>query len=86
MACYFFHLCDGGDQLIDPDGREIVDPSRIPGLAMKEARSCISHDALDGRIEMGQWIEVRDEDDRLIYFLRFRDAVAISSDCLILSQ
>ena len=77
MACYFFHLCDGHDVLMDPDGREIEDPAKIAAIALKECRWCISQDALDGRIDLGQSIEVRDSDGELVHMLRFQDAVLI---------
>lgn len=75
LALYFFHLCDGGDTLIDPDGRNIADPAQIPDIALREARAMISQDALEGRIVLDQYIEVRDGDGRLIHSISFRDAV-----------
>ena len=78
LALYFFHLCDGRDTLIDPDGREVVDAATIRDIAIKEARAMISQDALGGRISLDQFIEVRDEDGKLIHQTAFRDAVWIS--------
>lgn len=78
MALYFFHLSDGHQALIDPEGRELEDPSMIGGLALKEARAMISQDALGGRIMLNQFIEVRDKDGKLVHQLCFRDAVTIS--------
>ena len=78
MALYFFHLSDGHQALIDPEGREIADASTIGDLALKEARAIIAQDALAGRIALNQFIEVRDKDRKLIHQLSFRDAVKIS--------
>ena len=78
MALYFFHLCDGRDTLIDPDGRELGELALISGAALKEARAMISQDALGGHIGLEQYIEVRDEAGKLIHSLSFRDAVTIS--------
>ena len=78
MALYFFHLSDGHSALIDPEGRELADPSMIGQLALKEARAMISQDALNGRIVLNQFIEVRDKDGKLVHQLSFRDAVTIS--------
>ena len=77
MARYFFHLCDGHDELMDPDGREIEDATQVPAIALKECRWCISQDALEGRIDLGQSIEVRDAAGELVHHLRFQDAVHI---------
>jgi len=78
LALYFFHLCDGRDTLIDPDGREIGDAAIIGDIAVREARAMISQDALGGKILLDQFIEVRDEGGKLIHRMGFRDAVSIS--------
>ena len=78
MALYYFHLCDGGDALLDPEGREIVDPALIPVAALRDARSLISQDALARRIDLKMFIQVRDRAGKLVHELRFKDAMAIS--------
>lgn len=78
MAVYYFHLSDGHQALIDPDGREVADFSQIAVLALQEARAMISQDALGGRINLNQFIEVRDEAGKLVHQLSFRDAVTVS--------
>jgi hypothetical protein len=77
---YYFHLTDGHQALIDPEGRQVEEPSQIAPLALREARAMISQDALGGRINLGQYIEVRDADGKLVCQLSFRDAVTITDD------
>ena len=77
MALYFFHLCDGHESLIDPDGREVTDESQLGALALKDARAIVSHDALTGTIRLNLWIEVRDSDGKLVLRVPFSDAVTI---------
>jgi hypothetical protein len=77
LALYFFHLRDGEDALLDPEGREVADASRIAELALKEARAIVSQDALAGQIHLKQFIEVRDRDGKPVHRLDLRDAVAI---------
>ena len=79
MALYFFHLCDGHEVIIDPEGRELDDAQQIGEYALKEARAMISQDALAGRIMLNQYIEVRDEAGKLVHQRSFRDAVTIST-------
>ena len=79
MALYYFHLCDGHEVVIDPEGQELADPKEIADCALKEARAMISQDALGGRIMLNQYIEVRDESGKLVHQLAFRDAVTIVS-------
>lgn len=78
MARYFFHLRDGQDVLMDPEGRDIIDISNIPALALKDARSMISQDALSGKIHLQQAIEVLDETGAVVHRLAFVDAVTIN--------
>ena len=77
MAQYFFHLRDGHDVVIDAEGQSIVDRSLVGVHALREARAMISQDALGGRINLNQYIEVRDEAGKLVHQLPFRDAVVI---------
>jgi hypothetical protein len=78
VAIYYFHLSDGHQALIDPDGREVADFNQIAALALQEARAMISQDALGGRIILNQFIEVRDEAGKLVHQLSFREAVKIT--------
>jgi hypothetical protein len=77
VALYYFHLSDGHQALIDPEGREVADFVDIADLALREARAMISQDALSGRIMLNQFIEVRDQSGKLVHQLSFRDAVNI---------
>jgi len=78
VALYFFHLSDGHEVVIDPEGREIDDLSLIGEFALKEARAIISQDALAGRIKLDQRIDVRNEAGKLVHQLAFRDAVTLN--------
>jgi hypothetical protein len=77
VALYFFHLLDGSDLLLDPEGRNVARPETIAGIALDEARSLISHEAREGRIDLDQRIEVRDAHGSLIHTVEFADAVQI---------
>ena len=79
MAQYFFHLRDGHDVVIDAEGQSIDQPSEVALYALKEARAMVSQDALGGKINLKQYIEVRDESGKLVHQLAFRDAVTIIS-------
>lgn len=78
MAQYFFHLSDGHEVIIDAEGQDIADPALIGSHALKEARAMISQEALGGRINLNQYIEVRDAAGKLVHQLSFHDAVTIS--------
>ena len=77
MALYFFHLRDGVDILLDPEGRQLEGPDAIAHAALNDARSIIGHDAVRGRIMLNQHIDVEDESGKILHTLHFADAVEI---------
>ena len=74
---YYFHLRDGVERLLDPQGTDIDDPVQLERMALKEARAVISQEALEGEINLGQRIEIEDEAGNLVHSLSFADAVRI---------
>lgn len=77
---YYFHLRDGGERLLDPQGVDVDDPAQLERMALKEARAVISQEALEGEINLRQRIEIEDEAGNLIHSLSFADAVRIIAD------
>ena len=77
MAIYYFHLCDGTDMLLDPDGREI-DPGSVADAALAEARAIIAADVRDGHIRLDQNIEVHDAAGDIVHRIAFEDAVKVT--------
>jgi hypothetical protein len=74
----YFHLRDGTDVLLDPEGRDVADLDAIPQIALHEARAIIAADARDGQILLDQRIDVEDEAGQLVHRLHFADAVTIT--------
>jgi hypothetical protein len=77
MPRYYFHLRDGEDVLLDPEGRELSHPGAVEQMALNEARAIIADDALGGKIKLLQRIDVENEAGVLIHRLLFVDAVSI---------
>lgn len=77
MSLYFFHLRDGVDVLLDPEGREIERVDQIADLALKEARAIIGDEALSGTILLDKHIDVEDATGTIVYALPFTNAVEI---------
>jgi hypothetical protein len=77
MALYFFHLRNGIDVLLDPDGRRLAFAG-VPGAALGEARAIIAADARAGRIDLDQSIEVQDSEGEVVHRIAFEDAVKIN--------
>ncbi|HZW16585.1 MAG TPA: hypothetical protein VFF66_10075 [Brevundimonas sp.] len=78
MPVYYFHLRDGADVLLDPDGRALDGMSAIAECALAEARALISEEARTSRIRLDQRIEVEDADGVVVHSLPFRQAVEIT--------
>jgi hypothetical protein len=65
MPCYFIHLVDSTDVLLDPEGVEIPE-DQVAAKALACARDCIAHDAKDGKIDLRYRIDVHDESDTVV--------------------
>lgn len=78
MPVYYFHLRDGDDMLLDPDGRALEGAEAIAGCALAEARALISDEARLGRIRLDQRIEVEDAGGAVVHRLFFDQAIEIS--------
>jgi hypothetical protein len=77
MPTFYFHLRDGADILIDPDGIELAGLPAIVARALTEARSIIGADALDGHIDLNQRIDVEDASGALVHRLEFANAITM---------
>jgi uncharacterized protein DUF6894 len=77
MAIYYFHLCDGTDILLDPDGREL-DSTLVASAATAEARAIIAADAAAGHIDLTHRIEVHDASREVVFCVEFEDAVQVT--------
>lgn len=77
LKTYYFHLQDGTDVLLDPDGRDLPSLEAVAGAALFEARAIISADAKAGRIILNQRIEVEDDQGNVVHSLPFENAIRI---------
>ena len=74
MARYFFHLRDGEDILLDPEGIELADIEAVQKKALESARDTLSHDMKDGVLDLKYRIDVEDAGGTVVYSLPLRDA------------
>jgi hypothetical protein len=77
MPQYYFHLRDHKERLLDPQGRTIDSPDKIPQVALAEVRGMLSQDILTGRLDLRQRLEVEDKHGKVVYSLCFGDAIKI---------
>jgi hypothetical protein len=83
VPLYFFHLRDGQDILLDPEGSQLKGQNEVALRALEAARSLISDDALKGHISLQCHIDVADEAGNLVHCLTFNDAVTITGQKLV---
>jgi len=77
MALYYFHLRDGADRVLDPEGRQLDGPDAIARAALVEARGIMSVDIASGALAFDHAIEVEDAGGTVVHRLDFADAVTI---------
>ena len=78
MALFFFHLKDGVDILLDPDGVEIP-AQAVAASALAQARDCIAGDVQRGLLDLHYSIDVHAEDDAIVHSLAFEDALKVAA-------
>ena len=77
MQTYFFHLRDGEDVLLDPEGRQFPSIDALIAATLYEARDVVATDAKSGRINLAQRLEIEDDQGVIVHRLRLKDAVDI---------
>ncbi|KRC79122.1 DUF6894 family protein [Sphingomonas sp. Root241] len=77
MPLYYFHLRDGIDVLLDPEGRELDSHEAIVTATLVEARGLLGAEVRTGQLDLDQMIDVEDEAGAVVHRLRFADALTI---------
>jgi hypothetical protein len=76
MARLFFHLRDGIDHVLDPEGTE-VPLDQVKKLAVANAYDVLAGDIREGKLNLKYRIEVEDDAGDVLCIVRFRDLVEI---------
>ena len=76
MSLYFFHLRNGADTILDPEGSETATDA-VAGKALWQARDCMAGDVKSGSIDLGYRIDVHDEAGEKVHSIAFVDALEI---------
>src|SRR4051794_35253390 len=74
---FVFHLCDGVDHILDPEGIALPDMDAVKREALRAARDVTAHGVMDGKPDLDLRIDVADEAGTIVYSLAFRDALQI---------
>lgn len=77
MALYFFHLRDGGDVALDPDGVELPHLEAARSTALAAARDTLSHGIKTGCLDLRYRIDVENEKGSVLHSLPLRQSFAM---------
>ena len=76
MRRYYFHLRDGTDQVLDPEGVELSQEAIAPAV-LAAARDCMAGDVHRGELDLRYRIDVEDGTGRIVHSRAFTDALEI---------
>ena len=76
MPRFFFHLHNGED-VPDREGMDLPDREAAHGEAIRNARSIMAEEIMEGNLPLRDVIEVVDESGVAVMTVAFRDAVEI---------
>jgi hypothetical protein len=77
MARYFFHLRNGIDEILDPEGKEFDSMEALRESVLFCARDLLAGDLRNGVMDFRYRIDAEREDGVVIYSLAFKHAVNI---------
>ena len=77
MARYYFNIRNGIGLTADDEGLELPSKTDARALAIKGARSLLSAEVMEGRLDLTGQIEVTDDDNEEVMTVRYRDVVCI---------
>jgi hypothetical protein len=78
MPRFYFHLRDGVDETLDPEGHDMPDMAALRRAVMRNARDVLGGSlTIDGIIDLRYRIDAEDESGKVVYSLPFKHAVSI---------
>ena len=79
MPLYYMHVCNGAGFVEDEEGRDLPDDATAHSEAIAAARDIMGADLRNGELDLSSFIEVEDENRKLLFTIHFADAVKIYS-------
>lgn len=77
MPHYYFHLRDGRHDLLDTEGVDCPHRKAAAAKALQQARCILSHDMIDGALDLSQRIDVENRKGKVVFSQSFGDAFSI---------
>ena len=80
MPRYYLHVCNGTGFVEDEEGVELPGVDAARRQAIDGLRDIMAAEMRRGEVNMASFIEIEDEDRRLVSTVSFADAIHITSD------
>ena len=78
MPRFYMHVCNGNGFAEDEEGRELADAETARSEAIAAVRDVMANDLRGGELDISSFIEVEDENKKLLFTVQFTDAVRIT--------
>jgi hypothetical protein len=79
MPVYYLHVCNGDGFTEDEEGQEFADTGAALAAARAGLRDISANELRAGQLNMASFIEVEDENRRLVATVTFLDAVQVET-------
>jgi hypothetical protein len=80
MPRFYLHMSDGNGFIEDEEGMDLPDEAAAREAALRCARDVMTGELRSGRLDLTSFIEVENEQRKLLFTLTFADAVQIKRD------
>ncbi len=77
MPRYHFNIRNGNGFTPDDEGLDLSSETDARDLAIRGARSLMSADVMEGKLDLAGQIEVTDDQDGEVMTVRFTDAISV---------
>jgi hypothetical protein len=80
VAKYYLHVCNGIGFIEDTDGHDCTDLAAARLTAIAGLRDILAGELRDGSLNTASFVEIEDEDHKLVATITFPDVVRMTSD------
>ena len=80
MPRFYLHVCNGHGFAEDHDGQELATITDAREAAIRGAREVMASDVRQGELDLTSFIEVEDENRRLLFTVTFADAIQLKHE------
>lgn len=80
MPIYYLHICNGTGFVEDEEGSDCADLEAARQAAAEGLRDILAGELRDGALNTASFIEIEDENHKLVATVSFQDVVRVTSE------